>query len=169
MYVVYPLISYNAARGLTSTADLFSGLARRLRLPSPVARFFPDLFQASIIMVFVVLSLGRILAQLRAYCAPMHVYGNIAGPGFVCLGKEWHRFPSSFFVPAGSRPALIKSAFDGLLPGSFDDSDDPSWRSGIWRIPPEMNDQNLPEPTHMVDPAMDSTHHRSRSISATTL
>ncbi|KAF9584545.1 mannosyltransferase [Lunasporangiospora selenospora] len=37
----------------------------------------------------------------------------------VCVGKEWYRFPSHYFLPEGSRIGLLKSNFDGLLPGEF--------------------------------------------------
>jgi alpha-1,2-mannosyltransferase len=150
MYVVYPLICYNAARALTTLVELLSRLTQRLNFASSTPRLFPSLFWLIVVILFVLLSLGRILAQLRAYSAPMHMYGNIARAGVVCLGKEWYRFPSSFFVPLHSRPAFIKSDFDGLLPGSFEENGDLGWRSGMWRIPGGMNDENLPEPSHVV-------------------
>ena len=35
----------------------------------------------------------------------------------VCVGKEWHRFPSSFFLPDNSfRLAFLRSEFRGQLP-----------------------------------------------------
>ncbi|KAF9421314.1 mannosyltransferase [Podila epigama] len=37
----------------------------------------------------------------------------------VCVGKEWYRFPSHYFLPEGARLGFIKSHFDGLLPGEF--------------------------------------------------
>ncbi|KAF8959365.1 mannosyltransferase [Entomortierella lignicola] len=37
----------------------------------------------------------------------------------VCVGKEWYRFPSHYFFPEGAKLGLIKSHFDGLLPGEF--------------------------------------------------
>ncbi|KAG0020165.1 mannosyltransferase [Entomortierella chlamydospora] len=40
----------------------------------------------------------------------------------VCVGKEWYRFPSHYFLPEGARLGLIKSHFDGLLPGEFKES-----------------------------------------------
>ena len=39
---------------------------------------------------------------------------------YVCVGDEWHRFPSSFFLPSpGYRLAFLKSGFTGLLPRAF--------------------------------------------------
>lgn len=37
----------------------------------------------------------------------------------VCVGKEWYRFPSHYFLPEGAKLGLLKSHFDGLLPGEF--------------------------------------------------
>jgi hypothetical protein len=32
-----------------------------------------------------------------------------------CVGTEWHRFPSAFFLPEGSTLAFVDSSFDGAL------------------------------------------------------
>ena len=38
----------------------------------------------------------------------------------VCVGAEWHRFPSSFFLPSPHyRLAFVESGFGGLLPRQF--------------------------------------------------
>ncbi|KAF9191520.1 mannosyltransferase [Haplosporangium sp. Z 767] len=39
----------------------------------------------------------------------------------VCVGKEWYRFPSHYFLPEGAKLGLLKSHFDGLLPGEFEE------------------------------------------------
>lgn len=38
----------------------------------------------------------------------------------LCYGKEWHRFPTHFLVPAGVEVEWVKSEFDGILPKHFD-------------------------------------------------
>lgn len=49
-----------------------------------------------------------ISVSLSGYHAPLDVYGelsrqaqeyNIQKPVNLCVGKEWYRFPSSFFLP----------------------------------------------------------------------
>lgn len=46
---------------------------------------------------------------------------DAARPTNVCVGAEWHRFPSSFFLPSPHyRLAFIPSGFTGLLPADFD-------------------------------------------------
>ena len=41
----------------------------------------------------------------------------------VCVGKEWFRFPGSYFLPRDARLRFIKSDFDGMLPKSFEPED----------------------------------------------
>ena len=39
----------------------------------------------------------------------------------VCVGEEWYRYPSSFFLPGPAyRLQFVKSGFDGMLPLPFD-------------------------------------------------
>lgn len=75
-------------------------------------------------------TLPRTVALVHGYGAPMQVYRQLpvessAAPIgrqlAVCVGTEWYRFPSSFFLPGPSyRLQFIKSGFDGLLPHAFD-------------------------------------------------
>ena len=37
----------------------------------------------------------------------------------VCVGNEWYRFPSSFFLPAGTRVEFVRDGFDGQLPAHY--------------------------------------------------
>jgi alpha-1,2-mannosyltransferase len=37
----------------------------------------------------------------------------------VCVGKEWYRFPSHYFLPYGFEIAFVKSGFSGLLPKPY--------------------------------------------------
>lgn len=39
----------------------------------------------------------------------------------LCMGKEWHRFPGNYLIPNGIRVEFVKSEFDGLLPGHFEE------------------------------------------------
>lgn len=38
----------------------------------------------------------------------------------LCLGKEWHRFPSSWLVPDEVETRWVQSAFDGIMPGVWE-------------------------------------------------
>lgn len=150
MYVIYPLLCYNAVHAIDFLKQLFESLSVKHFQPS-TTRSLVKAFKFTFIALYVILSLARILAQLRAFAAPMQVYGEVRDYSRICLGKEWYRFPSSFFVPENSHALFVKSAFDGLLPGRFVESEDLGWRSGIWQIPRGMNDRNLEEISHSVN------------------
>jgi alpha-1,2-mannosyltransferase len=72
-----------------------------------------------------VLSALRLWATGEHYGASMTVWQSLdegkrsVEPGTVCVGKEWYRYPSSYFLPANMRLRFIQSEFDGLLPGTF--------------------------------------------------
>lgn len=97
----------------------------------------------AILAVFSVISISRIIALASRYRAPYRVYGalwqdrpadQIMNLDYlqenypynasvrelnVCVGKEWFRFPSSYFLPRDVRLQFIKSDFDGMLPKPF--------------------------------------------------
>lgn len=64
----------------------------------------------------------------------------------ICVGKEWYRFPSNFFLPS-SRFSLsfIQSNFTGQLPKPYSNQD-----NATWMIPTDMNDQNRQEMSRYV-------------------
>lgn len=169
MYVIYPLLCYNAVHAIEFLKELFESLSSKHLRPSTTQALL-GAFKSIFIALYALLSLARILAQLRGFAAPMHVYGEVKDYSTICLGKEWYRFPSSFFVPENSHALFIKSAFDGLLPGRFMESEDRGWRSGIWQIPTGMNDRNIEETSHLVSIlSMPVSYQRSQLILAITL
>lgn len=64
----------------------------------------------------------------------------------VCVGKEWYRFPNSFFLP-GHRWSLrfLSSGFKGQLPKLYSEG-----INGTRVIPSDMNDMNQEEPSRYV-------------------
>ena len=71
----------------------------------------------------------------------------------LCVGKEWHRFPSHYFIPEGINVEFIKSDFDGLLPRHFEKTKDLDLLSrieGTRFLPKDLNDINKEEPSHYV-------------------
>jgi alpha-1,2-mannosyltransferase len=75
----------------------------------------------------------------------------------LCVGKEWHRFPGNFFVPAGVATRLIKSEFDGLIPGRFPERDPKAGLldriAGTSAVPQGQNDLNQERLAHYVSGA----------------
>jgi alpha-1,2-mannosyltransferase len=61
----------------------------------------------------------------------------------VCVGKEWHRFPSSFFLPTKKfKLKFLKSHFAGLLPGEYPEDTNLGVFNITRTIPENMNDMN---------------------------
>ena len=74
------------------------------------------------------------VTHLPASCLP----SLPAAPVTVCVGTEWHRFPSSFFLPSPNhRLGFVDEGFTGLLPFPFDDS-----AGGTAAAPPHFNQLN---------------------------
>jgi alpha-1,2-mannosyltransferase len=87
---------------------------------------------------------------------PMPTYDN---PIDLCVGKEWYRFPSHYFLPEGVRLRFLESDFRGQLPqyfleSTYTDSEgrtvSGNGRDGTWQIPPGFNDQNKEETARYV-------------------
>ena len=82
-----------------------------------------------IIIPYGIVSIARVGSSIHNYNAPLnlynHLYKNEIGRNSkqemnICLGKEWYRYGSSFFIPSSHQQIrFIKSGFDGLLPQVF--------------------------------------------------
>uniref|UniRef100_A0A7E4W837 Mannosyltransferase n=1 Tax=Panagrellus redivivus TaxID=6233 RepID=A0A7E4W837_PANRE len=129
----------------------------------------------SILLVFAVISTMRGAAVFRNYNGVVEThkqfydhfvvfsekkrdFTRFSDPIRVCTGKEWHRFPSSFFLPENSidkhgnkrkvELEFIKSAFKGILPKHYPIA---KRLSDVTRaIPDAMNDKNEEEPERYV-------------------
>ncbi len=152
MYPAYPFLGLNAAIALHMILA-YLGASN----PSKLVGRIPvklKLFVAVFSMILAVdVGLLRATGMITAYNAPLKIYGALekhesAKPGeIVCLGKEWYRFPSSYFLPNGMHAKFIKSEFDGLLPGEFSEAKVGfGFFPGTWLVPPGMNDRNIGDP-----------------------
>ncbi|CAK8689725.1 unnamed protein product [Clavelina lepadiformis] len=111
---------------------------------------------------YIMLSLSRIAAVVQGYQASMHIYLNLknieisdlkmCNTKIVCAGKEWHRFPSSFFLPENFTLQFIESDFHGQLPQLFDGQG----TQGTRAVLPNFNQENLEQKDRYVD--MDRCH-----------
>lgn len=124
MYPIYPLLCVNAAVCLyllrATTETVYLRLTR-----SPYRASHTVLFSAltlAPLLLAVVLGAMRTLALIHHYRAPLDlgmVLSHMEGEHHLCYGKEWHRFPSHFFVPPSMRVDFVESEFDGILPHHF--------------------------------------------------
>ena len=143
LYPVYPLISFSASIVLyiiwKTTSACF-------------AYFYKHMKEASILnitgffIIYIALSCCRISALETYYRAPMHIFKDVynipEAEATVCIGKEWHRFPSSFFIPTGATVRFVKSEFKGQLPQRYYPG-----TNGTSGINPDQNDENREEPS----------------------
>ena len=128
LYPIYPMLSYGAAitvwEGLSSLATLSTTFDRWRR-----RKLYLGLV---VLCIPATISTSRSLALHRYYSAPVEVYRELfyhasvttpSSPGeaitYVCTAGEWHRFPSSFFLPANHKLGYLKSSFKGQLPQLF--------------------------------------------------
>lgn len=156
MYPVYPFITLNAALafhiilsylGSSNPKEVIGRLPAKLKLVAVI----------SVVLVAFNAGMLRILGMVTAYNAPLKVFSPLQEAGLthagasVCFGKEWYRFPSSYFLPHDMRAKFIRSEFDGLLPGEFPDAPSALGRlEGASQIPSGMNDLNEEDPDKYV-------------------
>jgi alpha-1,2-mannosyltransferase len=152
MYPAYPFLGLNAALALHSILT-YVGSSDSNKLIGKVPAKLKLLAVSLSMLLSVGVGLSRTYGLATAYRAPLQVYSGLQRPGLaragdvVCLGKEWYRFPSSYFLPGGIRAKFIKSEFDGLLPGEFSEAKVGfGFFPGTWLTPSGMNNQNVADP-----------------------
>jgi len=108
----------------------------------------------------VALSCSRTVSSHINYHAPIEVYTQLSVKEFqsglndqvplpgeinVCVGKEWYRFPSNFFMPSERfKLQYIESGFTGQLPQPYVSE------NGTWIIPSGFNALNKQEMSRYV-------------------
>ncbi|EGF80383.1 hypothetical protein BATDEDRAFT_11440, partial [Batrachochytrium dendrobatidis JAM81] len=162
MFVVFPIICFYAA----TTLYLYRGILEMLLMSLGIRIVSIHIPCSGIVLqmcsIFVVLSALRIYAGYIHYHAPIDVYTILSStaPPFglnanytvnVCVGKEWYRFPSHYFLQPGMRLRVLPSAFKGLLPKYFkSDMKSTQWLDRIQKryfaeFVDSMNDLNREE------------------------
>lgn len=149
MYPAYPFLVLNASTTLGVVISFIlsqrSVLGRRLKFVAKAAVF-------ATILLAVNLGILRIVGMVTAYGAPISVFQalelrrTVSRGDSVCLGKEWYRFPSSFFLPNDTRAKFVKSEFSGLLPSEFNENRSLGLFPGTWVTPEGMNELNIEDP-----------------------
>ncbi|EGR51150.1 glycosyltransferase family 22 [Trichoderma reesei QM6a] len=164
IYPAYPFLALNAAISVhiilyalgTSDAKTFVGkIPGRLKL----------LVVGLTFLLSVSVSLARIYGIYSAYSAPLKIYSPLWGDGSgntfgaeednVCFGKEWYRFPTSYFLPRNMHAKFLRSEFRGLLPGEFSEAGTGfGFWSGTWLPTKGLNDRNEEDLGKYVEPRM---------------
>ena len=153
MFPIYPLICLSAGLAIEAGIELASLIHPRLS---------SFCLNASLVLLMMsaLISISRGAALYKGFSAPIDVYRELEqindrmihvmnydfGQVNVCVGKEWHRFPSSFFLPDHKwKLKFLKSQFAGQLPGYFSEA----W-NGTRITPSNMNDENREEVSRYV-------------------
>lgn len=147
MYPAYPFLALNASMSLhiiltaignSDPKTLVGKIPAKLKLLAVTAVFGLSLS----------ISAFRTMGIYTAYSAPLKIYAplqaGVGGEGdTVCFGKEWYRFPSSYFLPRDMHAKFIRSEFRGLLPGEFSEARTGfGFWSGTWLPTSGLNDRN---------------------------
>lgn len=126
LYPIYTLICVAAAAVIDSFPDFFRDkFSTQESFMVKVAKVLRPIFLGLILSV----SHSRTFSLLHGYSGPLVVYKHLehhedAKPGStLCIGSEWHRYPSSFFLPSYVKEVRwIDDGFRGLLPFPFNSS-----------------------------------------------
>lgn len=129
LYPIYPLIAFGAASSIDCLEKLVSQLIlnyKKGHYTDCTARF-----TGFVVFGIMLLGLSRTVALYKNYGGPFNAWLQVShlpfeAPDFesamdtptrVCVGKEWHRFSSSFFLPSRYwELKFIRSEFRGQLP-----------------------------------------------------
>ena len=154
---VYPLICLAAAATLRVLAVGGEGLLARCGASRDFASALMSLSWKVAVALIGVVGAARGAALFLNYAAPLQIYAGLsaslaalppaAPPAVVCVGKEWYRFPSSFFLPDEKFSlAFLHDGPASQLPQPY------SREHGTSVAPPNFNDQNREEPSRYVSP-----------------
>eukprot|EP00927_Polykrikos_kofoidii_P059259 TRINITY_DN54463_c0_g1_i1.p1 TRINITY_DN54463_c0_g1~~TRINITY_DN54463_c0_g1_i1.p1 ORF type:complete len:637 (-),score=95.83 TRINITY_DN54463_c0_g1_i1:100-1956(-) len=159
----YPVLILAAASTVCGATQLLlqgvPGFMRRLISSLPLLFLFAT----------TLLSVSRIFAVQTGYSAPLDIYSSLSRelsvarashahvsgttvvattkPIHVCIGAEWYRFTTSFFLPhMEDHFSYIRFGPTGLLPAEWNRD------LGTSGMPPHMNDRNEEEVSRYIDP-----------------
>jgi alpha-1,2-mannosyltransferase len=121
LFPIYPALCACAAVTLEQMWDLTLG------------RLYPRRRLCWILLLLpsCILCVSRTVALQKYYTAPLAIHAELAQRGasspvrlettssLVCTCGEWHRFPSSFYLPPNHQLGFLPSSFRGQLPKPF--------------------------------------------------
>jgi alpha-1,2-mannosyltransferase len=139
LFPIYPMISLCGAISLDIIQKLFFRLKSWFcKLPAGTHYLNHSMFIAATFMLLTMfVGFSRIFSLYRNYHAPLDLMMELNNlpkegewalpPGLkqvnVCVGKDWYRYPSSFFLPSKQfRVRFLKSEFKGILPAYYSDA-----------------------------------------------
>ncbi|CUM67131.1 uncharacterized protein PRCAT00004821001 [Priceomyces carsonii] len=156
LYPIYPFIILNASLLLSKLLP-FSVLIAKKTIGGKVnSSVLSKLVHVLFAFLIGMVSVLRIINLVENYSAPLYTYSALNGLSKtdeltnVCTGREWYHYPNSFFMPDNYRLRFVRSGFDGLLPGDFEECEG-SWIEASSRIPLDMNNMNQFSESKVID------------------
>ncbi|KAL7553030.1 hypothetical protein ACHAWF_016271 [Thalassiosira exigua] len=170
LFPMYPMLCLGAAVTVKEVLDLAAKALPSWRLGgrkrTMEKRKSRSLWGLALLLPPAAVSVGRSMALSDHYSAPVHVYRELFYLAsakdaardatassdeavYVCTAGEWHRFPSSFFLPPNHRLGFLKSSFGGQLPQPFTPFG--SKEASVGARAGRFNDENREEPDRYVD------------------
>lgn len=143
LYPIYPLICLAASAVIESFPDLFRNKYDSFdtSILVKIAKFLRPVVLSLILYA----SHARTFSLIHGYSAPIEIYkilehhDDVGNGSVLCVGSEWHRYPSSFFIPDFvGQVRWIDDGFGGLLPFQFN-----STLGGTAAAPPYFNNKNM--------------------------
>ncbi|KAK4188273.1 family 22 putative glycosyltransferase [Podospora australis] len=155
MYPAYPFLALNAALALHSLLILVGNPNPKSLVGKIPAKFKLFVVGSGLLASFAV-GLVRVWGLYSGYHAPLSIYSplfEVGGRGdTVCFGKDWYRFPTSYFLPKDMHAKFIRSEFRGLLPGEFSEARTGfGFFGGTWLPTIGLNNRNEEDPGKYVD------------------
>jgi alpha-1,2-mannosyltransferase len=155
LFPVYPMISLCGAITIDVCQKIFFRIRTAVFKSTTVTHYLNH--TTFITVIFVIISVAfnllRIFALYKNYHAPMDVFMELTSSRDiledidakkidVCIGKDWYRYPSSFFLPSTKYSIrFLKSEFKGILPAYY------SKEENATQIPHDyFNDMNQENP-----------------------
>lgn len=155
LFPIYPLVSLCGAITIDVCQRIF------FRIKSAIVKFttpthylnHTTFITVIVVIISVTLNLSRIMALYKNYHAPMDVFMEFSTSRDVledhkskkidvCIGKDWYRYPSSFFLPSTKYSIrFLKSDFKGILPAYYSREE-----NGTQIIHDYFNDMNQENP-----------------------
>ncbi|GLE03127.1 hypothetical protein PINS_up012006 [Pythium insidiosum] len=154
LFPVYALLCLGAAISLSAVSKTLATAAPALR----------RIVVYSTLALYAALSVSRVVSNVVNYSAPLRVFQHLHDhvlpsartdvlsststptPVTLCIGKEWYRFPTSFFIPTDATAVrFLRSSFTGQLPKPFE-----PLPHGTSVVPTHMNNRNAEEPSRYV-------------------
>ncbi|KAJ9671458.1 hypothetical protein PVL29_025256 [Vitis rotundifolia] len=142
LYPIYPLVCVAASAVIESFPDLF----RDPYYPNDnyLMVMIAKCLRPVVLGLILCASHARTFSIINGYSAPLEIYKHfehhedVGSGSVVCVGSEWHRFPSSFFIPDYvGEVQWIDDGFRGLLPLPFN-----STLGGTSAAPSYFNNKN---------------------------